>query len=74
MRVWIFDRLGGVVSERFNINEDGIQFVSTILRFLWMSEAEYGFNPIIITKDSRRFIEIEQNGYFERVVLEKLMK
>lgn len=74
MRVWVFDRLGGVASERFDINEDGVQFVSTILGFLWMSEAECGFDPTIITKDGRRFIEIEQNGHVERVVLEKLMK
>ncbi|KAJ5475340.1 hypothetical protein N7539_008406 [Penicillium diatomitis] len=74
MRVWVFDRLGGVASERFDINEDGLQFVSTILGFLWMSEAECGFDPTIITKNDRRFIEIEQNGHAERVVLEKLTK
>lgn len=74
MRVWVFDRLGGVASERFDINEDGLQFVSTILGFLWMSEEECGFDPTIITKDGLRFIEIEQNGHAERVVLEKLMK
>lgn len=34
MRIWEFDRLGGVASEQFDINEDGLQFVSTILGFL----------------------------------------
>jgi hypothetical protein len=38
MRVWEFDRLGGIASEQFDINEDGLQFVSTILGFLWMNE------------------------------------
>jgi hypothetical protein len=37
MRVWEFDRLGGIASERFDINQDGLQIVSTILGFLWMS-------------------------------------
>lgn len=33
-----FDRLGGIASEQFGINVDGLQFVSTILGFLWMDE------------------------------------
>ncbi|CAG7957260.1 unnamed protein product [Penicillium salamii] len=73
MRIWAFDRLGGVASERFDINEDGLQFVSTILGFLWMSEEDCGFDPTIITKDGQRTIEIEQNGQTERLVLERLM-
>ncbi|KAH7009240.1 uncharacterized protein B0I36DRAFT_211754, partial [Microdochium trichocladiopsis] len=44
MRMWEFDRLGGVASEQFDINEDGLQFVFTILGFLWMSEEELGFD------------------------------
>ncbi|KAE8145874.1 hypothetical protein BDV25DRAFT_133403 [Aspergillus avenaceus] len=73
-RIWVFDRLGGVASDRFDINEDGPQFVSTILGFLCMNQAECGFDPTIIAKDGRRFIEIEQNGQVQRLVLEKLMK
>ncbi|RMI93034.1 hypothetical protein CDV36_016569, partial [Fusarium kuroshium] len=42
MRVWAFDRLGGIASEQFNINKDGRQFVSTILGFLWMDEEQLG--------------------------------
>ena len=49
MRVWEFDRLGGIASEQFDINEDGLQFVSTILGFLWMNEEELGFDPTIMT-------------------------
>ncbi|KAJ5215349.1 uncharacterized protein N7498_001756 [Penicillium cinerascens] len=73
MRIWAFDRLGGVASERFDINEDGLQFVFTILGFLWMSEEQCGFDPTIITRDGERFIEIERNGQTERLVLESLM-
>ncbi|KAJ6019364.1 hypothetical protein N7522_001431, partial [Penicillium canescens] len=54
MRIWALDRLGGVASERFDINEDGLQFVSTILGFLWMSEEDCGFDPTIITKEDHR--------------------
>lgn len=47
MRLWAFDRLGGVASERFDINEDGLQFASTILGFLWLNDADCGFDPTI---------------------------
>jgi hypothetical protein len=34
MRLWEFDRLGGIASEQFDINKDGLQFVSAMLGFL----------------------------------------
>lgn len=49
MRVWEFDRLGGTASDQFDINKDGLRFVSTILGFLWMNEEQLGFDPTIIT-------------------------
>ncbi|KAJ5318315.1 hypothetical protein N7476_004735 [Penicillium atrosanguineum] len=73
MRIWVFDRLGGVASERFDINEDGLQFVFTILGFLWMTDEQCGFDPTITTEDGKRFIEIERNGQTERLILERLM-
>jgi hypothetical protein len=66
MRIWEFDRLGGIASERFDVNEDGLRFVSTVLGFLWMNQEELGFDPTIITADGRRYIEIERNGQRER--------
>jgi hypothetical protein len=74
MRIWVFDRLGGIASEQFDINKDGLRFVSTILGFLWMSEEELGFDPTIITAKGQRFIEIEREGTTERLILDKLMK
>ncbi|KAI0903609.1 hypothetical protein F4823DRAFT_267708 [Ustulina deusta] len=74
MRVWEFDRLGGIASEPFNMNEDGLLFVSTILGFLWMSEEELGFDPTIRTANGQRFIEIERNGSTERLVIDKVMR
>ncbi len=49
MRIWEFDRLGVIASEQFDINKDGLQFVSMILGFLWMSKEELGFDLIIMT-------------------------
>ncbi len=74
MRIWVFDRLGGMAGERFDINEDGLQFVSTILGFLWMNEEDLGLDPTIITKGGQRYIEIERNGQTERFIVDGLMK
>jgi hypothetical protein len=49
MRLWTFDRLGGIASEQFDINKDGLQFVSAVLGFLWMNEEKLGFDLTIIT-------------------------
>ncbi|KAM3510126.1 hypothetical protein MY11210_006043 [Beauveria gryllotalpidicola] len=59
MRAWVFDRLGGVASEQFNINDDGLQFVSTVLGFLWMNEEELGFDPTIMSANQERLNEEE---------------
>jgi hypothetical protein len=34
IRLWKFNRLGGIASDKFDINENGLQFISTILGFL----------------------------------------
>ncbi|RSL45552.1 hypothetical protein CEP51_016063, partial [Fusarium floridanum] len=74
MRVWAFDRLGGIASEQFDINEDGRQFVSTILGFLWMNEEQLGFDPTIMTVNGERFIEVNRNGSTERIIIDKKMQ
>ncbi|KAL8303375.1 hypothetical protein RB601_003674 [Gaeumannomyces tritici] len=74
MRLWEFDRLGGIASEQFDINEDGLQFVSTILGFLWMNEDELGFDPTVVTAGGQRFIEIERDGSIERLIIDKVMQ
>ncbi|KAL2130694.1 hypothetical protein VTI74DRAFT_6081 [Chaetomium olivicolor] len=56
------------------INKDGLQFVSTILGFLWMSEEELGLDPTIMTTKGQRFIEIERDGATEQLVLDRVMK
>jgi hypothetical protein len=63
MRIWEFDRVGGIASEQFDINEDGQQFVLAVLGFLWMNNEELGFDPTIqVSEDGQRFIEIKRNN------------
>lgn len=60
IRLWEFDRLGGIASEQFDINKEGLQFVSIILGFLWMNEEELGFDPTILTEEGQQVIKIER--------------
>ncbi|KAL7926153.1 hypothetical protein ACQKWADRAFT_281902 [Trichoderma austrokoningii] len=73
MRLWVFDRLGGIASEQFDVNKDGLRFVSTILGFLSMSEEQLGFDPTIVTANGQRFIEIKRNDSTERLIIEGVM-
>ena len=73
MRIWEFDRLGGLASERFDINTDGLRFVSTVLGFLWMNEEELGFDSTFTAANGQRFIEIERNGSKERLIIDEVM-
>jgi hypothetical protein len=74
MRLWTFDRLGGIASEQFDINKDGLRFVSAVLGFLWMNEEQLGFDPTIITVGDKRYIEVERENGKERLVIDKLIK
>ncbi|KAI1474459.1 hypothetical protein F4774DRAFT_422336 [Daldinia eschscholtzii] len=74
MRVWLFDRIGGVASDQFDVNEDRRRFVYTILAFFWMDETQLGFDPTIITSGSKRYIEIDKDGRQERLIIDMLMR
>jgi hypothetical protein len=74
MRLWSFDQLGGIASEQFDINEDGLQFVSAVLGFLRMSEEQLGFHPTITTAGDKRYIKIERDDGKERLVIDKVIK
>ncbi|KAK7740991.1 hypothetical protein SLS53_005054 [Cytospora paraplurivora] len=70
MRVWKFDRIGGISSDLFDIHEDGPRLVSTLLGFLTIDQADLGYDPTIkIADDGERFIEINRNGKQERLFL-----
>ncbi|KAH7108768.1 hypothetical protein B0J11DRAFT_449461 [Dendryphion nanum] len=74
MRLWLFDRLGGMASPHFDIHEDGLQFVSAVLGFLWLNEEQLGFDPTIVAEDGKRYIEIERNNRSERLVIDKVIR
>lgn len=74
MRLWEFDRLGGISSSPFDINKDGLLFVSATLGYLWMSEEQLGFDPTIFEFKGKRYIEIIKNGQQERLVLREQIK
>ncbi|KAJ8071763.1 hypothetical protein OCU04_002079 [Sclerotinia nivalis] len=74
MRLWRFDRLGGMASKSFDINKDGQMFVSTILGCLWMDEEDLGFDPTILKEDAKKYINIQRNDLEERLYLEELMQ
>ncbi len=74
MRIWEFDRLGGIASEQFDINKDGLQFIFTILGCLWMNEEDLGFDPTIITEGGQRYIEIERNGQTEQLAIDMVIQ
>lgn len=73
MRIWEFDRLGAIASKQFDINNEGLKFVLTVLAFLWMSEEELGLDPSIIKEDNKRFVQIERNGSMERLIIDEKM-
>lgn len=74
MRLWEFDRLGGVASLPFDINKNGLQFVSATLGYLWMSEEQLGFDPTIFEASGKRCIDIIRNDQKERLVLDEVIK
>jgi hypothetical protein len=75
MRIWEFDRLGGIASDQFDINQDGLRFVSTVLGFLWMNKEDLGLDPTITFKedDGQSIVTINRNGLAERLVIDKLL-
>lgn len=74
MRIWEFDRLGGIASAQFDINQEGLQFVSAVLGFLWMDEEQLGFDPTIFKAEGRRYIEIQRNRQLERLIIDEVMR
>lgn len=74
MRLWEFDRLGGIASSSFDINTDGLRFVQAMLGFFEMTPEQLGFDPTIQQSEGIRFIEIVRNCQKERLVLTKTIQ
>lgn len=51
-----------------------MQFASTILGLLCMSEEELGFDPTIISAEGRRYVDIKRGGRTERLIIDSLIK
>jgi hypothetical protein len=71
---WEFDRLGGIASSPFDINKEGLWFVSAVMGYLWMNEEQLGFDPTIFELDGKRYMKITPNGRTERLVLVELIE
>jgi hypothetical protein len=66
--------LRGITSTQFDINENGLPFISAVLGFLWLKEEQLIFDPSIITAGDSRYIEIERNNWKERLIIDEVMK
>ncbi|KAL7895267.1 hypothetical protein HDV64DRAFT_257549, partial [Trichoderma sp. TUCIM 5745] len=73
MRLWNFDRVGAIGSTKADINQDGLQFVSVVLGFLYMDKQALGFDPTVITSGDKRYIEINHEGQQKRLILGTLL-
>ncbi len=74
MRIWLFDRLGGIASEKFDIHKNALkQFALPLSGFFGQTDTELGFDPTIFTLSGRRIVEIERNGEVERLVIDQLI-
>jgi len=76
MRVWEFDRLGGIASANFDIQGKDYWWalVYAMLSILIMSEEQLGFDPTIIKVDGKRFIHIKRNDQQERLIIDEMVK
>ncbi|KAI0192918.1 serine/threonine-protein kinase Sgk2 [Xylaria flabelliformis] len=64
---------GGTASEAFDINKEGLRFVSTILGFLWMDEEGLGFDPTFKNENGKRYIEVDQGDTKVRLIIDDVM-
>ncbi|KAL7945812.1 hypothetical protein V8C42DRAFT_321627 [Trichoderma barbatum] len=73
MRLWAFDRLGGIASERFDVNQNPLEFITAILGFLMMNNEQLGYDPTIVRSGVQQYIEVHHDGRTERLILDKLI-
>lgn len=44
MKLWAFDRLGGIASERFDVSQNSLKLITVVLGFLMMDNAQLEYN------------------------------
>lgn len=74
MRLWEFDRIGGIASAPFDINKGGLRLVSVVLGLLWIGKEQLRFDPTIVELDGVRYMTITRDGRDERLILDLLMR
>ncbi|KAL6695058.1 hypothetical protein J3F84DRAFT_395316 [Trichoderma pleuroticola] len=73
MRLWSFDRLGGVASEPFDVNQNPLELITVVLGFLMMDSEQLGYDPTIVKFGTQRYIEVHRDGQTERFILDQLI-
>ncbi|KAI0096458.1 serine/threonine-protein kinase Sgk2 [Nemania sp. FL0031] len=61
-QILVFDRLGGIASDCFDVNKNGLRFT------------QLGFDPTVITSASKRYIEVNRNGCWERLIIDAVIR
>ncbi|RAH51301.1 protein kinase family protein [Aspergillus brunneoviolaceus CBS 621.78] len=74
MRIWEYDRLGGIASHKFDKHKDAFRFVSTILGFLWKGDEDLGFDPTIYNDKGRHVIDIQRQNRTERLIIDRVIR
>lgn len=74
MRLWEFDRMGATTSVAFDIHQNGLFFVKTLLGFLWMTDDQLGFDSDLMEVDGKRFVKINRDGKEERLIITKTLR
>lgn len=70
MRVWRFDRGAIYSAPPFSVNTDRHKFVTVVLGYLLMGEADLGYDTTITKEGDRRYITV---GTGERFLIESTM-
>lgn len=69
LRLWEFDRIGATTSVAFDIHQNGLFFVKTLLSFLWMNDEQLGFDSDLMELNGKRFVKINREGKEERLII-----
>ena len=74
MRLWEFDRMGATTSVAFDIHQNGLFFVKTLLSLLWMNDEQLGFDSDLMEVDGKRFVKINRDGKEERLIITETLR
>ncbi|KAL1729912.1 hypothetical protein EV714DRAFT_212023 [Schizophyllum commune] len=58
-----FDRAGRVLSPKLNVHKHSVHFARVIMGLTVLDRAYLGFDPSIIIRDGRRFLEVSKQEY-----------